>query len=256
MNIINLYKAILKNSIKREFQYRANLFMNFILLIFGYGIELMFYLAVYSNVDNINGWTFPQMICLLGIVLIIDSLFFGLFFFNLLYIPFLVRRYELDAALMKPMSSLLYISTKTINFGYIIGVIPGVLLLSIGIKILNIKISILVILKLILFIVNSVALLYSILTLFLSTSLFFVKVDGMIQMFWSVIDFGKYPSTIYPKAVRGFFTFVFPALVIYYLPTKVIFGGNQVSIGYVVFSIIWLYIANFVWKKSLKMYYR
>ncbi|WDV48156.1 ABC-2 family transporter protein [Clostridiaceae bacterium M8S5] len=255
MNIINLYKVIVKNSIKREFQYRFNLFMNFAMLIFGYGIELLFYFAVYSNVDDINGWTFPQMICLSAIVLIIDALFFGLFFFNLLYIPFLVRRYELDSALLKPMSSLMYISTKSINFGYLIGIIPGIGLLNIGMKMLGVKLSILMILKLILFVINAIALLYSILTLFLSTSLFFVKVDGMISMFWSVVNFGKSPAAIYPKIMRGFMIFGIPTFVIYNIPTQIVFGNSEISMWYIAFSLIWLYIANYVWKKSLKMYY-
>lgn len=255
MNISNLYGEIIKNSIKREFQFRSNLIMNFVLLIFGYGIELLFFFAVYSNVDSINGWSFPQMVCLSAIILIVDALFFGLFFFNLLYIPFLVRRYELDSCLLKPVNSLFYISTKSINIGYLMGIIPGVILLSIGLEMLEIKLSVYTCIKLIIFIINSVALLYSILTLFLSTTLFFVKVDGMIGMFWSVISFGKYPSSIYPKILRYFMTFFLPTFIIYNIPTQIILESEGVSMWYIISSVICLYIANIIWKKSLKVYY-
>lgn len=255
MNILNLYGEIIKNSVKREFQFRSNLIMNFVLLIFGYGIELLFFFAVYTNVDNINGWSFPQMICLSAIVLIVDALFFGLFFFNLIYIPFLVRRYELDFCLLKPANSLFYISTKSINIGYLMGIIPGLFLLNIGLGMLEINLSIYSFIKLSIFIINSVVLLYSILTLFLSTTLFFVKVDGMIGMFWSVINFGKYPSNIYPKILRYFMTFFLPTFIIYNIPTQIVLGDKRISMWYVISSPICLYIANSIWKKSLKMYY-
>lgn len=79
MRYIKLYYNFIVNNLTREMQYRFDLFMNFILMFTGYGVDIIFFNLIYKNIDSINGWNKYQVLLLVGIVTTIDSIFLGFF---------------------------------------------------------------------------------------------------------------------------------------------------------------------------------
>lgn len=257
MNYAKIYLAFVKNSIRYDLEYKSEFIMNIFLMLLGYADSIIFYLVLFQNVNTVAGWGLYELLLLSGFVILVDAVFFGLFFFNLIRVPMLVQYYDLDQIMLKPINSLFYVSTNRISMGYLVGGLGGIAVMLYAARHLNLVVSLEDCIVGGLLLASSMILMYSLLSILISVSLYFVKVDGLIQMFWSLMDFGRRPATIYSYVVKGIFTVVIPVIIIYNFPVRYIL--NALEIREVVFmllvSIIWLFIANKVWFKCLQKYY-
>lgn len=135
MRYLKLYWNFLKNCIKREILYRFNFFVNILTVVFGYVANILFYFFVYnSGIESISGWSVYQVYVLLATVWIVDSLFGGVFFFNLIRIPMKVKNYELDGLLTKPVNPVFMLALRQFNLGLFSGVFFGIGFLIYAIK--------------------------------------------------------------------------------------------------------------------------
>ncbi|MDO5096166.1 MAG: ABC-2 family transporter protein [Peptostreptococcaceae bacterium] len=265
MKYIKLYLSFIKNSFRRDTMYRFNLFVNMFTVVLGYLSNILFYYFLYdAGIENISGWTRYQIYILLASVWIIDSVFGGLFFFNLIRVPSKVKNYELDGILTKPVNSIFMIALRQCNFGLFAGVFFGIGFLVYSLIQGNIQIQFVNLLYYVILILCSVMILFSILLIMVTFSLRFVRIQGLIQMFWAMMDIGKNPHSIYPSSLRMCFLFIIPAITIYNFPAQVLMdtcyipGMNigSASLTAIVITLVLTATAILYFKKSLKFYYQ
>ena len=101
MKYIRLYVSFLRINLIREFQFRVHLLFYFVTISTGLFANILFYHFLYESIDTIAGWTKYEIFILVATVIIINSLFGGMFFFNLIRIPQKVKTYDLDYLLLK-----------------------------------------------------------------------------------------------------------------------------------------------------------
>lgn len=265
MRYLKLYWNFLKNCIRRETLYRFNFFVSLLTVIFGYVANILFYHFVYkAGIEHISGWNEYQVYVLLATVWIVDSLFGGLFFFNLIKIPMKVKNYELDGLLTKPVNPVFMLSLRQFNPGLFSGVFFGIAFLIYAIIKGSISVGLSEALGYMLLICCAVLLLFSVLFIMVTFSLKFVRIQGLIQMFWTLMDIGKNPHSIYPAALKTAFTFIIPAFVIYNFPSQILFNDHfpafmphdvPIIATALLLTALWLYLAVWYFKKSLKYYY-
>lgn len=264
MRYLKLYWNFLKNCIRRETLYRFNFFVNIFTVVFGYVANILFYYFVYNaGIESISGWNAYQVYVLLATVWIVDSLFGGVFFFNLIRIPMKVKNYELDGLLTKPVNPVFMLSLRQFNLGLFSGVFFGIgFLIYIIIK-GSLYVGLGEALGYMLLVCCAVLLLFSVLFIMVTFSLKFVRIQGLIQMFWTLMEVGKNPHSIYPAALKTAFTFLIPAIVIYNFPSQILINNHFLEfmnngstvIAAILLTALWLYIAVWYFRKSLKYYY-
>lgn len=259
-----LYCNFLKNSIRRDAMYRFNFFVNMFTVVFGYVANILFYYFIYdAGTENISGWNRYQIYVLLATVWIVDSIFGGVFFFNLVKIPSKVKNYELDGLLTKPVNPIFMFSLRQFNLGLFSGTFFGIAFLIYALIKGHFTIGIIHVFAYILLICCAVLLLFSILLIMVTFSLRFVRIQGLIQMFWTLMDVGKNPYSIYPSVIKNSFTFIIPAIVIYNFPTQALINGKYfafLNVGTtalitVLITMVFFTIAVVYLKRSLKYYY-
>ena len=264
MRYLKLYWNFLKNCIKREILYRFNFFVNILTVVFGYVANILFYFFVYnSGIESISGWSVYQVYVLLATVWIVDSLFGGVFFFNLIRIPMKVKNYELDGLLTKPVNPVFMLALRQFNLGLFSGVFFGIGFLIYAIKKGGLFVGVGEVLGYILLVLCAVLLLFCVLFIMVTFSLKFVRIQGLIQMFWTLMEVGKNPHSIYPTALKSIFTFLIPAIIIYNFPSQFLINdhflenmNNGITILIaILITVLWLFIAIWYFKKSLKYYY-
>ena len=263
MKYLRLYKVFLVNNIERELQYRFNFFAHMFTIVLGYLTNVLFYYFLYNNVSEIAGWGKYEVYILISTIWIIDSIFGGVLFFNLIQVPGKVRNYDLDYALLKPINTIFLLSFRHFNLGLFSGSLFGIGLLVYSIIKLSLSISIYSLLSYTLLVLLGVVILYSILLFMVTFSLKFVRINGLIQMFWSLMEFGKNPHSIYPDFLKKVMTFLLPALVIYNFPPILLLGKHQILnfsliqifIIALVVSSLFLYISIKYFYKTIKYYY-
>lgn len=244
--------------------YRFNFFVNLLTVVFGYLANILFFTFVYdTGIESISGWSRYQVYCLLATVWIVDSIFGGVFFFNLIRIPSQVKKYELDGLLLKPVNPIFVISMRQFNFGLFSGVFFGIAFLFYSIIKGGLSISLTGAFFYFILVICGVVLLFSILFMMVTFSLRFVRIQGLIQMFWTMMDLGKNPHSIYPMALKTISTFIIPAIVIYNFPAQVLTNANffnslnrgaTIVIALIITG-LWLWGAVTYFKKSLQHYY-
>lgn len=265
MKYISLYVNFVKNSFRRDTMYRFNFFVNMFTVVVGYISNILFFYFLYNaGIENISGWTRYQIYILLASVWIIDSIFGGIFFFNLIKIPMKVRNYELDFILTKPVNPVFMIALRQFNFGLFAGTFFGIGFLIYTIFQGSLNIQIFNLISYVILIICAVLMLFSILFIMVTFSLRFVRIQGLISMFWSMMEIGKYPFSIYPNILRTIFIFLIPAITIYNFPTSILVDSSYIPgmnmISTLLLSIIItlvLFIGSIKYfKKSLKYYYQ
>ncbi len=265
MRYIKLYLNFMKNSFRRDTMFRFNFFVNMFTVVLGYISNILFYFFLYdAGIESISGWTRYQIYILLASVWIIDSIFGGVFFFNLIRVPSKVKNYELDGILTKPVNSIFMIALRQCNFGLLAGVFFGIGFLIYSLIRGKIQVGFVNLIFYIVLILCSVMILFSILLVMITFSLRFVRIQGLIQMFWTIMDVGKNPHSIYPNSLRLCFVFIVPAITIYNFPAQVLIDGCYISgmglkgtsLIAIAVSIIFMMMAIVYFKRSLKYYYQ
>lgn len=264
MRYFKLYRNFVKNQFHRETMYRFHFFVSLFTVVLGYVSNILFFTFLYhSGIESISGWSKYQIYVLLATVWIVDSIFGGVFFFNLIRIPMQVKRYDLDGLLLKPLNPIFVLTMRQFNFGLFSGAFFGLVFLIYAVVQGGFFIGITTIISYALGVVCSVLLLFSILFIMVTFSLRFVRIQGLIQMFWTMMEVGKNPYSIYPMALRTIFTFFVPAIVIYNFPSQIVLDSHYLGsltqgealLITVLVTFLWLWIAVKYFKRSLKYYY-
>lgn len=264
MRYLKLYCNFLKNCFRRETMYRFNFFVNMFTVVFGYVANILFYYFVYdAGIENISGWNRYQIYALLATVWIVDSIFGGVFFFNLIKIPSKVKNYELDGLLIKPVNPVFIISTRQFNFGLFSGIVFGTAFLIYAVIKGEFSIGIGAVLGYLLLVCCAVLLLFSVLFIMVTFSMKFVRIQGLIQIFWTLMEVGKNPHSIYPMALRTIFILLVPAIVIYNFPMQILTDDNFLGfmskgttvLTAVLITAVWVCISVMYFRRSLKYYY-
>lgn len=263
MKYIRIYIGFLKNNIERELQFRFNFFVHMFTVVLGYFGNVLFYHFLYNNVGQVAGWGRYEIYILLATVWIVDSIFGGVFFFNLIQIPTKVKKYELDYILLKPISTIFMLSLRNFNMGLFSGVFFGGALLIYTIMKLSLTINFFSIFIYLVLVIIGVVILYCVLFIMVTFSLKFVKINGLIQMFWCLADLGKNPHSIYPIGVKYVLISLMPFLVIYNFPSiaiiksHYIFGMNLfcIVLSSIVIALVLLSFAVKFFGRTIKCYY-
>lgn len=244
--------------------YRFHFFVNMFTVVMGYLSHILFYYFLYdAGIETISGWDRYQIYCLLATVWIVDSIFGGVFFFNLIQIPSKVKNYELDGLLLKPVNPVFMLSLRQFNFGLFSGAFFGIVFLIYSLWRGSIRAGVFPVLCYAVLICCAVLLLFSILFIMVTFSLRFVRIQGLIQMYWTLMDIGKNPHSIYPMALKYSFVFIVPAIIIYNFPVQVLARKHYLdflnSISTLVLAMavtaVFLTISVLYFKRSLRYYY-
>lgn len=263
MRYVLLYCSLVKMNIIRELQFRTNIVVHFFTIFFNFLGNVAFYYFLYSSVNEISGWGKYELYILVATVNIVNALFGGVFFFNLIQIPRKIKNYDLDYLILKPINTVFYLSMKDFNIGLFSGIFFGIALLIYSAVHLECQINVCNIFGYLILIVFSVLLLYSILFIMVTFSLKFVRVNGLIQSFWSIVSIGENPYSVYPKVIRYFGIFVIPSIVIYNFPATVFMKNHMFfSTGTMftllvalIITIVFIAIAVKFFNKNLIHYY-
>lgn len=242
----------------RAMEFRANFIISFLTVLMVHATALSTYAVVFITTNDVGGWSASEITFLMGTGAIIDGIFMSFIYFNLTALPTMINNCELDFLLLKPVNPIFMVSFRKFDLGCFLGNIP-VSIALITYSMINLKSSINVLSVIIYFIMvaDGIIIYYSLFFIIKSLAFFFIKIDGLDNIFWTVVEFGRrVPGTIYPVLLRVFFIFLIPVLVIVYFPAG--FMLNKLGYRELLISVcaaaIALTLVNLVWKHALKRY--
>lgn len=255
--MFKLHRIFIKQDLKKLMEYKIDFLTGAIGMLLTQAINIFFLSVIFSNIPNLDGYTFEQIIFVYGFSLLpraIDHLFFD----NLWAIGhFIIRKGDFDKYLTRPVSTLFAVTVEKFQVDAFGELVVGILLLGYSIPKIALQISFL---NVVLFIVSVffATFIYTGVKLITSSIAFWTKRSGNITyMFYMVSDFAKYPTTIYNRAVKAVVTYIVPfAFTAFFPASYFINGGNPwYNIGgTVVMSTLLMAAGIFIWNKGVSAY--
>lgn len=255
---IQLFTNILKYKYIGEMAFNSNFIINVLVHMTWIVIPVCFYSIIYSKTTVIAGWSYQEVLLLIGTFQIFEGInqltyFRGVFF----ELASSIHSGSLDFLLLKPANSQFLISFKAPDIFGITDFITGTGLCIWAAINLNIPFSIVNVLLYILLLMNGVLINYTIFFLLSISAFFTIKGSDLLEIFDSAIDESiTKPVGIYAKRVRFIFTYILPVFIMISLPVKAIISKITIvdCVLGIIGSSVLLAISAVVWKISLKRY--
>jgi viologen exporter family transport system permease protein len=224
MNNIRLLGLFVKLGAMNDMEYRANFFIHVgeSLVSLATGISVLW--VVYSKTDSVGGWHWNEILVILGLY----YLFGGLV--NMTLAPSM-RQFmnevwdgSLDFALLKPMNHLFALSVRKFMLFQVVDVLTGLVVLVgaliwLGADIGPERAAMFGVLLL-----AGGAILYSFWVALGTLSVWTVKIENVLLIFYSMFEAGRWPVSLYPGWLRYALTFIVPIAFAITTPAEAILG--------------------------------
>ncbi len=254
---LKLYLKLIKFAISLDLEYR----WSFVLMVV---VELAFFFitiasvgVIFSNVTEVAGWNYNQMLVLLGFNMMFSEIMLGIFFIhNLRNLPELIRTGGLDLILVKPVNSQFIVSMWRPYSAMIPSLIAGLITIYWGVVGLNLNLSFINIILSFLIMILGVLIGYSIGMLFTTLSIWFIGASPLTRISEQINFMAKIPNNAFYGVWKFVFTFILPIAFMASFPAQTLVGGFKIwwlVIG-LILTFIFLKTSNLFWNFALRKY--
>ena len=256
MHTLRLLSAFFKVNVQMALAYRADTVVNILLNLMWLGWELLSLNIIFNNTDTLGGWGIGELIALLGVFRLVNTMMIALIWPNTEKFNASIRDGSMDYTILQPVNSMFLVTFSRITVWRIWDLVLAVVLMVGGSNMSGDSITALQILTFILLATTGTLVIYSLWIVLIAMTFWFTKFDNNVTILQALLDAGRYPATVYPVWLRVIVTFIIPIAVATTIPLQALRGDLTLastllfaSIGFISFGI-----ASQIWKAGLKRY--
>ncbi len=254
--MVRLYAKLIAICYKSQMQYATSFWMMTAAVFLGTFMDIFGIWVLFDRFQIIQGWTFPELALIYGIVNIGFALtdMTGRGFDNF---GTMVKQGDFDRILLRPLGSLFQIATRETHFIKLGRLLQGLVVLVWGY--LELQISA-VYLPVIIFSIFGTACVFYGLYIIQATISFWTTetLELMNIVTYGGMESGQYPMTIYPPLFRGFFTFIVPLACAVYYPIATLLHHETLPIwidfALPISGVLFLWVSTFFWSIGVRKY--
>ena len=256
MQTLKLLSAFFKVNVQMALAYRADTVVSILLNLMWLGWELLSLNIIFSNTTSLGGWGLGELIALLGVFRLVNTLMMAIIWPNTEKFNQSIRDGSMDYTILQPVNSMFLVTFSRVTVWRIWDLVLAIVLIVIGINISGDTTSPLSILTFILLTISGAVVIYSLWIVLIALTFWFTKFDNNVTILHALLDAGRYPVTVYPVWLRIIVTFVIPIAVATTIPLQALRGDLNINQVILFFSIgiVSFLIASRVWKSGLKQY--
>src|SRR5512138_33845 len=251
---LKLLSAFFKVNVQMSLAYRADTLVNILLNIMWLGWELLSLKIIFSNTETIAGWSFGELIALLGVFRLVHTLMAAIIWPNTERFNQSIRDGSMDYNLLQPVSSMFLVTFSRITVWRAWDLILAIVLIVVGVNLSGGTTTPLDILAFILLTFSGAVVIYSLWIVLIGLTFWFTKFDNNVTILHALLDAGRYPVTVYPAWLQILVTFIVPIAVATTVPLQALRGDLDIARALMFFAIgiASFLIASQVWKRGLK----
>lgn len=255
MHLLKLISAILKINVQLTLAYRADTVVNILMHFLWLGWDILGLSILFSNTPTLSGWGPGEMVALLGVFRLVNTLMAALIWPNTERFNTSIRDGSFDYVLLQPASSLILVSISRIVIWRIWDLALAVAFIVVGVGMSATGAS-LNLFSFLLLVVSGLLVIYSLWIVLISLTFWFVKFDNNVTILQALLEAGRYPVMIYPAWLRLIVTFVVPIAVATTVPLQGLRGELTPTnvLLFVGVGAASLLVASQVWKLGLRRY--
>lgn len=252
---LGLLKAFFIASTSAELEYRLNVILRIIGDIVWYATQIILFEIIYSQTNNIAGWTLDETRVFLGIIFIADAVYMILFHQNIDIFSEKIRKGDLDLLLTKPVESQFFVSLQMVSITYIPNLFLGFvwLIWAFG-KVPDV--SYYNLLWLLLLVPCSTLVVYATRFMFATTALFLTRAENVQYLWFQIYKLGQRPDSVYPSWLRYLLISAVPMAMVASLPARIIVKNESplLALWIVLITALLIWCSHLYWKFGLKNY--
>ena len=256
MQYLKLISTFFKINVQMSLAYRADTVVNILLNLMWLGWELLSLSIIFSNTKTLGGWGFGELIALLGVFRLVNTMMVALIWPNTEKFNQSIRDGSMDYTILQPVNSMFLVTFSRMSIWRIWDLVLAIILIVVGVNMAGDVATPLSIFNFILLTVSGAIVIYSLWIVLIALTFYFTKFDNNVTLLQALLDAGRYPVTVYPIWLRIIVTFLIPIAVATTVPLQALrqeLGTLQV-IMFVGIGIASFIIASQVWKAGLKRY--
>lgn len=236
--------------------YRADTVINILLNIMWLGWELLGLSIIFSNTDTLGGWGIGELIALLGVFRLVNTLMMFLVWPNTEKFNQSIRDGSMDYTILQPVSSMFLVTFSRMNVWRIWDFILATVLIVVGINMAGDVTTPISIFNFILLTISGTVVIYSLWIVLIAFTFYFTKFDNNVTLLQALLDAGRYPVTVYPVWLKIIVTYLIPIAVATTVPLQALRQelGTQQVLLFIGIGITSFIIASQIWKAGLKRY--
>lgn len=256
MYFLKLISTFFKVNVQMSLAYRADTVVNIILNLMWLGWELLGLSIIFNNTDTLGGWGFGELIALLGVFRLINTLMIALIWPNTEKFNQSIRDGSMDYTILQPVNSMFLVTFSRITVWRIWDLALATVLIVVGVNMSGDITTPLSILTFILLTVSGATVIYSLWIVLIALTFWFTKFDNNVTILQALMDAGRYPVTVYPVWLRIIVTFIIPIAVATTIPLQALRGELDLQrvLLFLVIAFASFWLASKVWKAGLKRY--
>jgi ABC-2 type transport system permease protein len=210
MSSLGLIWVFLRVNALNELQYRVNFFVQ----LFQSLISLLTGLAViglvFSQTDELNGWSHAELLCVMGIHIAMGGLIGTLIQPNMVRLMEEIRDGKLDFALTKPADAQVLISVRELRVWRTVDVLLGAIVLGYGLLQLEVGVTPIGAAAFAVALGLGALMIYCFWLILTVGAFWIVRMDELAELFEGIYQSGRWPVTVYPGWLRVSLTFLVP----------------------------------------------
>lgn len=237
-------------------QFRIDFFFRIGMDIVFYIVNIIFYDVVFAHTDLIGGWSRDQMMVFVGGFLMIDALNMTFFADNLSNISFFVNRGDLDYYLIRPVSSLFFLSLREFAANSFVNLLMAGGILAAAILRYSGPTPPAAVALFVLLIVNGTYLRYLLRMLTVIPVFWLHSNRGLELTFYHLVRFIERPDAIFSGAIRIALVTVLPFSLMVSFPARLLLDGFRwgILLHIAVVTLLMTGVVLLLWNRGLRAY--
>jgi ABC-2 type transport system permease protein len=252
---LRLIGGQLRMSVLAALQYRLGFWTEGVLGILWSALGMAPLLVAVEHLDTVEGWNAWELLLLTGCFTLVSGLFSALLQMALIESMNHIRKGTLDYVLLRPADAMVLCLITAFAPWRLVEALGGLLLIIAALIKLGAPAPLDVLAALGIGLAGLVAL-YALGIMVLCASFRAVQLQNLTYLMEAVLDFARWPATVFRGFLRALFTFVIPLAVMTTYPAQALLGEADWSAVFTALgtSTLLMVVARVMWVRSLRGY--
>lgn len=223
---LRLLGGLAKFTLAREMSFRGNYLVKLAVELLWLFILIAFYKTVFLKTSRVADWSEAEYLFFVGCHFALNGLIETLFMDNCNEFTELVRTGDLDFLLLKPIDEQFIVSCRKIDWGTALNVVLGAAVMLFALVQMHWRFDLLRITLFLITFACGTAIAYCFMLLLTSFSVWMVRNQSLMEMWWLFSSLARYPREIFrsrawAEPLAMVFTYALPILLTVNIPANV-----------------------------------
>ena len=239
-----------------ELHYRVNFWIQLVQSLLSIGTSLVVLALIYQRTDELDGWTCPELLALMGVFTIMGGVIKTIIQPNMQRLMGDVRMGTFDFLLTKPADAQVLASVREFRLWQLTDVLVGAVVLAVALVQIGERIGVSRAVTFAVTLGLGTVMIYCFWLIVTTGAFWFVRLEQVQELFEGLYRAGQFPVGIYPGWLRYGLTFLVPIAFAVTVPSEAL--TDRLGAGGLAFAaaaaIVLVVATRLIWRWGLRHY--